>query len=261
MRGMTAWAAGVALTALIAAADGGAAEETGYLAGHEPDTIAVVPQAPTPGSARDNADRAIFKATRGLKGSPRWKLATHDANIAISDLLNDFSCAVGLSLTETNAPAMAAVMRKSSPDLIEAYSAPKELYKRQRPYLRDDGPICEERSDVLDESYDYPSGHATFGWAMGMMIAEAAPDRTAAILARARAYGESRAVCGVHSASAVDGARAAATTVVTALDGTAAFRSDIAAAREQIAALRASSGANRPSGCEAEAALIAKTPW
>ena len=261
MQARRGWIASVALTALLAGAAGRAAPSEGYLAGHEPNTIMVAPQAPAVGSARDNADRAIFKATRSLQGSPRWVLATRDANISIADFLNDFSCAMGVSLNERNVPALAAVLRQSSPDIVTAYSAPKELYKRPRPYLRDQGPICVERDEVLDESYDYPSGHATFGWATGMVIAEAAPDRAAAILARARAYGESRAVCGVHSASAIDAARMAATTLLTALDGNAAFQADMAAARPEIAALRASTGAIRPSGCQAEAALIAKTPW
>jgi acid phosphatase (class A) len=257
----TGWAVGAAVMSLVAAAAARTQPVVGYLSGHEPDTTKVVPQAPTPGSARDDADRAIFKATRSLKGSPRWGLAVRDAEISTPDFLRDFSCAVGVSLNEKNAPALTAILRKSSPDVIPAYSAPKDLYKRIRPYLRDAGPICLPRDDALDESYDYPSGHATFGWVTGMMIAEAAPDRTDAVLARARAYGESRAVCGVHSASAVEGARMAATTVVTALDADPAYQADMAAARVEISALRASKTASRPAACEVEAALIAKTPW
>jgi acid phosphatase (class A) len=68
-------------------------------------------------------------------------------------------------------------------------------------------------------------------------------------------------VCGVHSASAVEEARTAASTVVAALDADAAFQADLVKARAEMTALRASPGAARPQACEAEQALTAATPW
>jgi len=250
---------------VLAALTGGAPAQTptagGYLAGREPDTVAVIPQAPAPGTARDDADRAIFRATRALQGTPRWNLATSDAQLSIPDLLRDFSCAAGAALTVKDAPALAKVIRNSFPDMASAYNPPKDLYKRPRPYLRDPGPICVARSDYLDKSYDYPSGHATIAWATGLILAEAAPDRASAILARARAFGESRAVCGVHSASAVDEARSAASTLVAALDADAAFRTDESAARTELTALRADPSGLDAQACQAEVAITARTPW
>jgi acid phosphatase (class A) len=240
---------------------GAAPLPNGYLAGREPDTVLVVPQSPEPGSPRDEADRAIFKATRTLDGTPRWALAQNDVKLSVADFLRDFSCAVGVSLTEKNAPALVTLVRKTFPDMVVAYSRPKDLYRRPRPYLRDPGAICTPRSDLLDKSFDYPSGHATFAWTTGLILAEAAPDRAGPVLARARAFGESRAVCGVHSASAVTEARTAGAVLFAALEADSAFRNDLAAARSEMTALRASPAAEKPEACEAEAALIAKTPW
>ncbi|HEY1927454.1 MAG TPA: phosphatase PAP2 family protein [Caulobacteraceae bacterium] len=230
----------------------------GYLAGHEPDTVAVVPQAPSPGSARDLEDRAVFKATRALDGSPRWALAQNDVDLRIPSILRDFSCAAGVTLTEQNAPALIAILRKLYPDLQSAYGGPKDLYRRPRPYLRDPGPICTPRSKALDESFDYPSGHATFAWTYGLILAELLPDRSGPILQRARAFGESRAVCGVHSASAVTEARTAAATLFAALQASPAFQEDLRSARAQLGAIRETP---EPGQCRTEEALTARTPW
>lgn len=252
-------AAGVGLIgALSAMALAQAPQSAGYLAGHEPDTVAVVPQVPTPGSTRDVEDRAIFKATRALQGSPRWELAQNDVDLRIPSVLRDFSCAAGVTLTEANAPALVVILRRLYPDLQSAYAEPKDLYRRPRPYLRDAGPICTPRSKALDESFDYPSGHATFAWTYGLILAELLPERTGPILQRARAFGESRAVCGVHSASAVTEARTAAAALFAALQTSPAFQDDLRTARAEVTAIRE---APAPEACRAEQALTARTPW
>ncbi len=249
-------AAGVVMVSM--AADGAPPAAGGYLAGHEPATVAVIPPAPTPGDARDMADRAIFKETRKLEGSPRWALAQNDVILTLPAVLGDFSCAAGVKLNEDSASSLVVILRRLYPDLDAAYNTPKNLYRRPRPYMRDEGHICVPRSKGLDESYDYPSGHAVFAWTYGLILAELLPDRAGPILARARAFGESRAVCGVHSANAVGEARTVASTLVAALNGAPAFRSDLDVARRQLAALPPTPP---DAACAAEAELTARTPW
>ncbi|MDE2356277.1 MAG: phosphatase PAP2 family protein [Alphaproteobacteria bacterium] len=235
---------------------------TGYLAGHEPDTVLVTPQAPAVGSPRDVADLAIFRQTRTLKDTPRWRLAISDAVLKPDAILADFSCAAGVALTPQNAPALITLMRRMAPDIASAYGQPKTLYKRPRPFTRAAGEICVPRDPDLASSPDYPSGHATFSWTYGMVLAELMPDRAAQIMARARSFGESRVVCGVHTASAITEAWAPASTLFAVLQANPAFRSDLEAARREIEAVRASGPGIEGSGaCLAQAALIAKTPW
>ena len=90
------------------------------------------------------------------------------------------------------------------------------------------------------------------------MLAELAPDRAEAILARARAYGESRVICGVHNASSVEAGRMNAQNLFTALKSSDAFKADLAAARAELDAARAAGPAPDAKRCEAEAALLAK---
>lgn len=245
-----------AIAAIVAASAGAASAGLpwkGYLGAEGPDTVAMLPPAPPPGSPEAETDRAIFRATRALKGGPRWDLAVTD--LSQTHIVSDLSCAVGVDLRTGKLPALRRLLLTMAPDVSRAVSKPKALYGRPRPYLVDPGPICADRTVALARSPDYPSGHATWGWSVGLVMAELAPDRASAILARSKAFGESRMVCGVHNASSVAAGRTNAEVLVAALHGSPAFRADLQAARSELAdAIRT----GRPaSGCEAEAAAMA----
>jgi len=138
---------------------------------------------------------------------------------------------------------------------------PKDIYKRQRPYLIDQGATCIPKSDDLAKSPDYPSGHNTWGWAVGLILAELAPDRATPIMARARAFGESRMVCGVHNMSAVHMGWANGSMMVAALHGKPDFRRDLEAVRQEVAAVRKTAPAPDAAMCKAEAETIAQNPY
>ena len=231
----------------------------GYLKPGAFDVLAILPSAPTSTDPRGVADRAIFKTTRALQGSPRWALATNDVKSAPADLFRDFSCAMGIALTPETAPRTAALIRRAAIDTARQTNIAKTFYKRQRPFLIDRGPICQPAAEVAD-SCDYPSGHTTAGWTIATLLAEIAPDRATALLARGRAYGESRIVCGVHNASAVDAGRLSAASTLIAMQGDPAFIADLAAASQEITALRQASGVTKPDAalCTREAALVAQ---
>lgn len=224
----------------------------GYLtAGTMPDAAATIAPAPKEGEVRNTADWAIFKATRALEGGDRWDLAKFDDSYRPADLLKGFSCAAGVELTPENSPTLAVMMARVSRDAGAAAEGAKQLYKRTRPYMHNPGAICIERSEGLGKSFDYPSGHASLGWANGLLVAELVPDRATQALQRGRAFGESRVVCGVHNYSAVEAARTNAAGVMAALHGSAEFQADMAKARAEMAAARAS-------GAKPDAAACAK---
>lgn len=231
----------------------------GYLGEAAPDTYKILPPAPVAGVARHEADRAVYRATRALQGTPRWALAQNDVNEAA--ILKDLACSVGVELTPKNAPRTAALLAKIAPDVRRAVDHPKNIYQRPRPYLVDEGPICIAKSAALAASPDYPSGHNTWGWTVGLILAELAPDRATEILMRAKAFGEGRLVCGVHTLSAIEAGRLNGSIVVAALHGSEAFRSDMEAARREIAAARKTGPAPDPAACAKEAELVAKNPY
>lgn len=248
----------VAMVVAAAMLGGAAPGPSGYLAPGRFDVLAVLPPAPTIGDPRDEADRAIFRRTRALAGSGRWAMATNDVRQAPADMMRDFSCAAGVSLSPADAPLTAALVRRAAFDTVRQSSIAKDRYKRRRPFHADPGPTCQPVAEVAD-SYDYPSGHTTLGWTWATLLAWALPDRATPILARGRAYGESRLVCGVHNASAVEAGRLSATATLDAVAGDARFQADLLAARGELERLRANPATPRPdaAGCAAEAALVA----
>jgi acid phosphatase (class A) len=228
-----------------------------------PDASKILPAAPATGSPREAQDQKVFLDTRALEGSPRWALAQNDVPTQPAAMLKNFSCAVGADLSPATAPKLATLLTRVGLDMGGQVAAVKDVYKRPRPYLINEGPICTEKSAALSASPDYPSGHSTWGWAIGLILAELAPDRATAVMARGRAFGESRVICGVHSVSAVDAGRTNGGALVAALHGDPQFRADMEAARAELAALRQSSPApTAPSAvCAAESDLVTKPSW
>ncbi len=240
---------------LAAAADAG--DPGGYLPPAGFDMLAVLPPAPRAGDPRDTADRAIFRATRRLVGTPRWAMATNDVKLAPDDLLRDFSCAAGARLDAAPLPATLRLLARADADTGRASGIAKARYRRLRPYQIEPGAICQPAAE-LKGSFDYPSGHTTLGWTWATLLAELMPDRATPILARGRAYGESRIVCGVHYSSAVDGGRLTASATLAAMAGLPAFQADLAAARDEVEKVRARLPAPDAAACAAERALVAR---
>lgn len=220
-----------------------------------PDLRTVVPPAPAAGDARDQIDRAVFKATRSMEGSERWQLAHEDNDLSTAGLLRIFSCSVGLKLTDHDAPHLAKLLTRVSTDSNAVNVAVKDRYKRKRPFLVDEGPTCIDKIPSLVNAFDYPSGHTTMGWLTGLILAEIAPEHATAILVRARSYGESRLICGVHNASAVESGRMLGSALFAVLESEEAFRHDMSEARKETKELSKKSTAANPM-CAGEAALI-----
>jgi acid phosphatase (class A) len=234
---------------------------SGYLASGEFDVTSVLQSAPQPGDARYEADRAIFRETRKLVGTPRYKLAESDVAGGSAAMLRNFSCAAGIMLTPEKAPRLMQLMQRASVDTGMQTGRAKEHFKRERPYLIDQGQTCQPPEQLFDKrnnraSYDYPSGHTTHGWTYALVLAAVMPDRAQQILQRGRAYGESRYICGVHNLSAVDAGMLSASATMTVVQSKPSYQDDLKAARAEMESLRASGTA--PAACDAENVLVAQ---
>jgi acid phosphatase (class A) len=224
-------------------------------ASDQPDGIAILPPPPAPGSPREIADRALFRATRKLRGSARWRIATDDVE---NSALDRYACALGARVAPAQVPMLAAVLdRTGTGDLVGPVKA---HYHRDRPYLADPAPICQAKTPHLAQDGDYPSGHASNGWLEGLILAELAPERATAILARARQYGESRFICGAHSRSAVEAGWLAGSAEFAVLHGSPAFRRDMDQARAELTVARRVAPAPQRASCQAETAVLQATP-
>lgn len=229
---------------------------SGYLGDAADKTITLVGPAPVAGSPRAEADRAIFRATRAMKGTPRWAMA--QADFPTANVVANMSCAIGTKMDLATMPATLKLILQMAPDITRAVNAPKAFYARPRPYKIDPGETC----GVLpasEDNFDYPSGHSAWGWAVALVLAEMLPERADAILSRGRAVGDGRAICGVHNYSSVVAGQSVAAAIVAAQHTKPQFQADFAAAKVELeAALKA---APFTEGCEAEAKVLATPAW
>ncbi|HEY4361200.1 MAG TPA: phosphatase PAP2 family protein [Bryobacteraceae bacterium] len=234
----------------------------GYLGKAEmPEVLRIVPPAPAAGDPRFTADMAIFHATRSMEGSPRWALAQADDNVTLAGLYKAFSCSLGITLTRANAPKTTELVTRAMADAASAANTVKQAYQHKRPFQVEDAKVCVSPAGraALERNPDYPSGHTAASWEVGLVLSELVPDETTTLLARARAFGQSRVVCGVHNASAVEAGWMTASSVFAAQNASPAFRADVEAARPELTALLAKSP--KPEGCDLEQKTLSVNPY
>jgi acid phosphatase (class A) len=134
----------------------------------------------------------------------------------------------------------------------------KNKFQRTRPFVATSTPTCTPADeDFLRKDGSYPSGHSAVGWGWALVLAEAAPDRADAILARGRAFGQSRVVCNAHWLSDTEEGRVIAAATVATLHANTEFRADLAAASREITAARWA-GQRPRRDCQKEAAQLAQ---
>jgi acid phosphatase (class A) len=116
-----------------------------------------------------------------------------------------------------------------------AASKAKDFFKRARPWVADpDLKTCGPRG--INWHTSYPSGHATMGYSVGVILAAAVPDKAQAILMRANGYAENRLVCGMHFRSDIVAGEVLGTAVALTLMHDAAFKAEFDAAEQELKA-------------------------
>jgi acid phosphatase (class A) len=228
----------------------------GYLAPNAvPDSLALLPPPPTPGSAAFASDEDVSRKSLALRGTLRGALAIEDADLTFPNAAGTFSCALDAPITEHDTPHLYKLMERSLVDAIHSTNAAKNHYLRARPYLVNKTPLCAPTGSVGS----YPSGHATTGWTWALIISEIAPERADAVLARGRAFGQSRLICNAHWQSDVAEGRIMGASTAARLHADANFRADLEAAKAEVLAARAK--ALKPTrDCKAEAEAMALQP-
>ncbi len=117
-----------------------------------------------------------------------------------------FADVLGPKFTRDALPKVTALFDR----VVETESAvvdpAKQVWQRPRPHM-----VSAEVKPVvrLSSSGAYPSGHATVGTLMGIILAEMVPEKRAEIQARSRQFAENRMIAGIHFRSDVTAGRIA----------------------------------------------------
>lgn len=257
------WLALVALTGCAAVAPPTELAEVrpGYVAGYLqpnqlPDSLALLPPPPAAGSAALAADEDAYRSTRALRDTARWGQAQRDAELAFPKATEHFSCALAVPISAQATPHLNMLLRRVRMDASRATDKAKDHYKRPRPFMARGDPICTPKEQSRMKPDSYPSGHSSIGWAWALTLAEVAPDRADAILARGLAFGQSRIVCGVHWPSDVEAGRVIGAATVSRLHADPVYTAQVAEARKEVETARVA-GAKSPLDCTAESKALA----
>jgi acid phosphatase (class A) len=225
-----------------------------------PDSAALLPPPPALGSAAEALDQDVARANLALRGTSRWKLASMDADLSFPSAAGDFSCALGAPVTEQDTPRLYVMLRRVMTDAGLSTGAAKNKYQHARPFMLDSEPTCApDQEEALRKNGSYPSGHTAIGWAWALVLSEASPDQSEAIIARGRAFGESRLVCNVHWESDVIEGRFMGAATVARLHAEPEFLADLEAAKSELKAVRAKI-LSPQNDCKFEAQALAETP-
>ena len=230
----------------------------GYLAADAiPDSLTLVQPPPAAGSAALAQDQAVMRAALALRGTPRFEQAARDADLDFPFAAGTFACTLGVRIDAERTPATYRLLRRSLIDAAMATRAAKEHYQRARPFVENGALTCTPDDEAaLRGNGSYPSGHVAIGWVWALVLTQAVPGHTEALIARGRSFGESRAVCNVHWQSDILAGRFMAAGTFARLQSDAAFRADVAAASVELAAAR-TRGQAPDRDCAAEAAALA----
>ena len=207
----------------------------GYLWRALPDSLALLPPPPDPKSPAFAQDEAMHAAAQALRNGPRGALATSDADLHFPHAPSAFDCALGTPITQAATPRLYLLLQRTLVDGGLATYRAKDHYKHERPFVHYNEDTCFPADESgLRKDGSYPSGHTAIGWTWGLVLVEIAPQRTDALLARARAFGESRLVCNAHWQSDILAGRTVAAATVARLHADPVFQADVAAARAEV---------------------------
>lgn len=227
----------------------------GYLGKSLPDSLALLPPPPAPGTPAFANDEAVSRASQKLKGTPRYALAVSDADLSFPHTSTVFACALGVSISQEKTPRLYLLLQRSMIDGGLGTYAAKNHYQRIRPFVHYQESTCYPKDEAaLRKDGSYPSGHTTIGWTWALLLTELVPERSDALLARGRSFGESRLICNAHWQSDILEGRATAAGVVARLHADPVFQDDMKAAAAEIQAQRTAGAA--PSGCDAESQAL-----
>lgn len=152
--------------------------------------LRAVPAAPADGSYADKEDFRVLYDWQA-------KRTAAQCSAAKGEMSHDYQTFFGkLALFGSPTPApVTAFFRNVAEDSVAAHKFLKDVYKRERPFVRDPGlKPCLPRVAGLS----YPSGHSAMARLFALILSDLAPARRAEFLAKADESALFRVLGGVH---------------------------------------------------------------
>lgn len=181
----------------------------GYLTYEDlPNPVNYLPAPPDDTSSLFTYDISQYIDGQMQRYTSRGEMAKNDCNSSVSYMCNYFSSAFGKKISESETPEIFNLVSRVSQLAGQSCTVAKNHYNRLRPYVLFNEPtIYPEDEDDLRDNGSYPSGHAAFGWLIGLTLSEINPTAMNNLMSQAYEYGQSRVIAGYHFQSDVDAGR------------------------------------------------------
>ena len=217
------------LLVCAALALGSAGAQAGMLAPGEFTAGRYLP--PPPDAATTSREMDELHAIAARSTADDRAVAKRDAENETPTIFND---AAGFDLA--TAPQTFKLLTLVGDEEEDDTKDAKAYFHRDRPYAAE--PAIKTCTPVKPgkAANSYPSGHATRGFSMGLVLANLMPAKSQDILARASQYAERRLVCGVHYRSDIVAGQEYGTLLALRLMQNPAFQAQMNAARKELAA-------------------------
>lgn len=195
---------------------------------------------PAFGSLLFEQDFHMYQYGKTLRNTERGKQAIKDANTSTGNILEQFSEAFGMILSEKNTPEIYKLIARMKEDAGSyATRCTKNTYKRMRPYaLYNEPTSVPEAEEGLRNNGSYVSGHSATGIAVAMVLACINPERQNQLYKRGLDFGDSRWIVGFHHYSDVKAGQMVGALVLPALLNNEEFRTQLFKARAEFDRLK-----------------------
>jgi acid phosphatase (class A) len=211
-----------------------------FLDGDTAPFVALFPPPPARGSPQERAELDLLLALQRGRTAQQVEFAQADRKTNI----NRFADALGLEPRVLDGLSSVVDLAEDAEDDARTYVRDaKRHFRRLRP--KEVEPAIEPCIGDVAADLSYPSGHATWGFLMGYLLADLAPERRDVLLARATEFARQRLVCGVHFPSDMDAGQRGAQWLIEKMRRNPAF---IAARERASRELRAARSAVQGSG-------------
>ena len=223
--------AAIGLTTPAWAEDAARPKPALMLSAAEIDPARLLPPQPAEGSPAARAELAELHA---IEAARTPDLLAHAASDDVTKDASIFAAAMGPGFDLSRLPATARLMGEVRREEKAAADKAKAFFQRKRPWIVD--PSLQSCSRDDEPLSSYPSGHATMGYSMALVLADIAPEKGQALLARAQDYADSRLVCGMHMRTDIVAGQVLGTAVALELLHNVSFEADRDAALAELKA-------------------------
>jgi len=191
------------------------------------DLSAILPPAPANDSPVTKAEIAEIHRTQTEASAAEKSQAKADVEEDAYVFANVLGPNFSADKLPVAAPFLALVEKAES----EFVNPAKKIFGRPRPPLLD---TTITPCDKLPASGSYPSGHATTGYLMAVVLSQIVPEKRDAIFARAAEFAHNRVLCGVHYPSDIEAGKIRGTVIAAFLMDSPAFKTAFAPAKSEV---------------------------